>query len=155
MFFSPNFIVSVILYLFPLTSMGFLGDTSGRESACQGRKCRRLGFHPWVGMRPWRRKWLPTPEFLSRESHGQRSLASYSPWGHKESDMSEHVFTALHLPSTYGSDFPAYFMTGNFVFFILIFRISLIWLLGFDVCYELNCMPSSQKFIYWSPNLGT
>ena len=65
---------------------------------------------------PWRRKWLPTPEFFSRESHGQRSLASYSPWGHKESDMSEHVFTALHLPSTYGSDFPAYFMTGNFVF---------------------------------------
>ena len=58
----------------------------------------------------------PTPVFFPGELHGQGSLMSYSPWGHKESDMSEHVFTALHLPSTYGSDFPAYFMTGNFVF---------------------------------------
>ena len=32
---------------------------------------------------PWRRKWQPTPVFLSRKSHGQRSLAGYSPWGCK------------------------------------------------------------------------
>ena len=32
---------------------------------------------------PWRRKWQPTPVFLPGESHGQRSLAGYSPWGHK------------------------------------------------------------------------
>ena len=31
----------------------------------------------------------PTPVFLSGESHGQRSLAGYSPWGHKESDTTE------------------------------------------------------------------
>ena len=31
----------------------------------------------------WRRKWLTTPVFLPGESHGQRSLADYSPWGHK------------------------------------------------------------------------
>ena len=37
----------------------------------------------------WRRKWKPTPVFLTRESHGQRSWAGYSPWGHKESDMTE------------------------------------------------------------------
>ena len=36
---------------------------------------------------PWRRKWQPTPVFLPRKSHGQRSLIGYSPWGHKESDM--------------------------------------------------------------------
>ena len=30
-----------------------------------------------------RRKWQPTPVFLPRESHGQRSLAGYSPWGQK------------------------------------------------------------------------
>ena len=35
---------------------------------------------------PWRRKWHPTPVFLPGKSHGQRSLAGYSPWGHKESD---------------------------------------------------------------------
>ena len=49
----------------------------------------RFGFDPWVGKIPWRRKWQPTSVFLPGESHGQRSLASYSPWGHKESDLTE------------------------------------------------------------------
>ena len=31
----------------------------------------------------WRRKWQPTPVFLPGEYHRQRSLAGYSPWGHK------------------------------------------------------------------------
>ena len=30
--------------------------------------------NPWVGKIPWRRKWQPTPIFLPRKSHGQRSL---------------------------------------------------------------------------------
>ena len=69
----------------------FLPDSSsGKESAC-----KRLGFDPWVGKIPWRRAWQPTPVFLPGESHGQRSLAGwgggYSPWGHKESDMTEHA----------------------------------------------------------------
>ena len=34
---------------------------------------------------PWRRAWQPSPVFLSREFHGQRSLAGFSPWGFKES----------------------------------------------------------------------
>ena len=37
----------------------------------------------------WRRKWQPTPVFLPRETHGQRSLAGYSPWTRKESDMTQ------------------------------------------------------------------
>ena len=44
---------------------------------------------PWVGKIPWRRKWQPTPVFLPGEFHGQRSLAAYSPWYHKESDTTE------------------------------------------------------------------
>ena len=32
---------------------------------------------------PWRRKWQPTPVFLSGEFHGQRSVVGYSPWGHR------------------------------------------------------------------------
>ena len=43
-------------------------------------------FDPWVRQIPWRRKWQVTPVFLPGESHGQRSLAGYSPWGRKESD---------------------------------------------------------------------
>ena len=49
-------------------------------------RCRRHRLDPRVGKIPWRRKWQPTPVFLPEESHGQRSLAGYSPWGHKESD---------------------------------------------------------------------
>ena len=51
---------------------------SGQESTCQCRRCR---FHPWVRKIPWSRKWQPTPVSLPGESHGQRSLVSYSPWG--------------------------------------------------------------------------
>ena len=44
---------------------------------------------PWVEKLPWRRKWKPTRVFLPGKSHGQRSLVHYSPWDHKESDMTE------------------------------------------------------------------
>ena len=50
---------------------------------------RRLGFDPWVGKIPWGREWQFTPVFLPGESHGQRSLAGDSPWGHKEFVMTE------------------------------------------------------------------
>ena len=33
----------------------------------------------WVRKIPWRREWLHIPVFLPEESHGQRSLAGYSP----------------------------------------------------------------------------
>ena len=59
---------------------------SGKESAWQCRRCR---FDPWVRKIPWRRKCQPTPEFLPGESHRQRSLVGYSPWGHRELDNSE------------------------------------------------------------------
>ena len=56
-------------------------------------------FDSWVGKIPCRRAWQPTPVFLPGESHGQRSLASDSPWGHKVSDMTEwltHAHTHTH-----------------------------------------------------------
>ena len=40
---------------------------------------------------PWRWAWQPTPVFWPGESHGQRSLVGYSPWRHKESDMTERL----------------------------------------------------------------
>ena len=53
---------------------------------------RDAGFDPWVGKIPWRRKWQPTPVFLPGKSHGQKSLASYSPQGHKESDTTKQLW---------------------------------------------------------------
>ena len=50
---------------------------------------RDMGSIPGSGRFPWWRAWQPTPELLPGESHGQRSLAGYSPWGHKELDMTE------------------------------------------------------------------
>ena len=47
------------------------------------QETKRPGLDPWVGKIPWSRKWQPTPVFLPGESHGQRSLAGYSPWCHK------------------------------------------------------------------------
>ena len=46
----------------------------------------------WVRKIPQRRKWQPTPVFLPGESHGWRSLAGYSPWGCKESHMTQHAY---------------------------------------------------------------
>ena len=50
-----------------------------------------------------RRKWQPAPGFLPGKSHGQRSLAGYSPWGHREldtSEASEHTHTRARVEST-------------------------------------------------------
>ena len=57
---------------------------NGKDSACQ---CRIRGFNPGVRKIPWRRKWQPTPVCLPGKSHGQRSLASYSPRVRKELDV--------------------------------------------------------------------
>ena len=50
---------------------------------------KRRGFNPWLGKNPWRRAWQPTPVFLPRESHGQRSMVGYSPQGVTESNTTE------------------------------------------------------------------
>jgi len=46
---------------------------------------------PWVRKIPWRRAWQQTPVFLPGESNGERNLAGYSPWGHKELDTTEAI----------------------------------------------------------------
>ena len=77
--------------------MGFPG---GKESASHCRRHGRPRFNPW--RIPWRKTWQPTPAFLPEKSHGQRSLPSYSPWGHRESGVTErahHVSTVVYLLS--------------------------------------------------------
>ena len=43
---------------------------------------------------PLEEAWQPTPVFLPGESHGQRGLAGYSPWGHNELEMTERLIHA-------------------------------------------------------------
>ena len=64
------------LYAFPLSAKLSLWLSWQRIRL----QCERLGFNPWVGKIPWRRKRLPTPVFWSGEFHDL-----YSPQGRKES----------------------------------------------------------------------
>ena len=61
------------------------------NTCLQCSRFKRRRFNPWVGKIPWRRAWQFTPVFLPGESHGQRSLVGYSPWGCKESDSTEVI----------------------------------------------------------------
>ena len=73
----------------------FPGDSEGKESVnlpiIQETWVQSLGWED-----PWRREWQPTPIFLPGQSHGQRSLADYSPWGCKESDTTDNWHTLSH-----------------------------------------------------------
>ena len=73
--------------------LSFPGGSDGKASVCL--QCGRPRFNPWVREIPWRRNWQRTPVFMPGKFHGWRSLVSYSPWGHKESDTTER----LHLIS--------------------------------------------------------
>ena len=53
-------------------------------------------FNPWVRKIPWNRKWQPTPVFLLGEFYRHRSLEGYTPWCHRESDMTEHLSPCAH-----------------------------------------------------------
>ena len=63
--------------------------------AMQETQVQSLGWE-----NPLRKKWPPTPLFLPGESHGQRNLVDYSPWGHKNSDMTEET---AHKHTWFGS----------------------------------------------------
>ena len=82
-----------IVYYFPYilepygtatSYLGLLWWLRSKEPACQCRRCR---FDTWVRKIPQRRKWQPTPVFCLVNHLDRRSLAAYSPWSHKELDM--------------------------------------------------------------------
>ena len=78
-----KWLVSISVYRPSTVPEGLPRWLSGKDSACQCRRSRRHGFDPWVGKISWSRKWQSTPVFLPGKSHGQKSLASYSPRGHR------------------------------------------------------------------------
>ena len=100
------FLGMVLITLFCTMSWTCIHSSSGTLSVlipwiylsltCQHRRHKRPGFCLWFMKIPWRRAWLPTPAFLPGESHGQRSLAGYSSWGQKESDMTEGTQQPQH-----------------------------------------------------------
>ena len=63
-------------------------------------------FNPWVRNIPWQRERLPTQVSLPGEFHGQRSQAGYSPWGPKESDMTEQLTDTINIYLPFWTSFP-------------------------------------------------
>ena len=78
------------------TFWGFPGSSNGKESACNAGD---LGSISGLGRFPWRRAWQPTPVFLPREFHGQRSLARSSPRGRR---VRHDWATTTHCPQNWG-----------------------------------------------------
>ena len=74
--------------------MGFSASWAVKNLPAVQETHRRLRFDLWVGKIPWRRKWQPTVVFLPG-----KSLVGYSPWGLKESDITEHSFISCHIIS--------------------------------------------------------
>ena len=84
------------------------GNTWAFQSVCLPmQETWDVGSIPFVWKIPWRRAWQHTPVFLPGESHGQRSLAGYSPWGSRESDKTKlltyiHTHTQAHTKNLSG-----------------------------------------------------
>ena len=70
--------------------MGFLGGSDGKESSCN---VGDPGSIPGLGRSPGGRHGNPLQSSSLENPHGQKSLASYSPWGRKESDTTEQQTT--------------------------------------------------------------
>ena len=74
--------------------LGFPIGSDGKESTCNAGD---LGSIPGFGRCPGEGRGNPLQYSFLEKPHGQRSLVGYSPWGHKESDMTERQAHA-HVP---------------------------------------------------------
>ena len=70
---------------------GFPGGSAGKESACNAGD---LGLIPGLERYSGGGHGNPLQYSCLENPHGQRSLVGYSPWGRKESDMTEQLSTA-------------------------------------------------------------
>ena len=58
--------------------------TQGGKNLSTAQETQEIGFRSLGHEDPWRRKWQPTPVFLSGEiPQKEEELGGYSPWGHK------------------------------------------------------------------------
>ena len=73
--------------------MGFPGGSDGKELACNAGD---VGLISGLGKLPGGGHDNPLQGSCLENPHGQRSLAGYSLWAHKESDMTERLNTAQH-----------------------------------------------------------
>ena len=83
-------------------ALGFTGGPDGKESSWNAVD---LGLIPGLGRSPGGGHGNPFQYSCIETSHGQRSLAGYSQWGCKESDMTEQLGTRHRPCTTYANEF--------------------------------------------------
>ena len=70
------------------------GGSDSKESTCNEGD---LGLIPELGRSPGGKHGNPFQYSCPENPHGQRSLLSYSPWGHKESDTTKHSTVVIYI----------------------------------------------------------
>ena len=76
--------------------MGFSGGSVVKNPSANAGDAEDVGSIPGLGRSPAGGNGNPLQYSCLKKSHGQRSLVGYSPWGHKESDMTYSLSTHTH-----------------------------------------------------------
>ena len=148
-----TFVVKVMSLLFNMLSRfnGLPCSSNGKEPSCNAWDQGSI----WVRKILWRREQQSTPVFLLGESHGQRSLAGYSPWGRKELYVTEqlthtHTHLGCHNFSSKGQ--------ASFNFMAAVIIHSDFGVQENKVCHCFHCFPlylprsdgiRDHAFLYW------
>ena len=74
----------------------WVNGSMGKESACQCRRHRCVWVQALGQENPLEKEIATHSSILAWKPHGQRSLAGYSPWDHKESDTTKQLSTHIH-----------------------------------------------------------
>ena len=90
-YFCPTWVLTSFQEFTEL-QVGFPHSSVGKEFACNARD---LGLISGSGRSLGEGTGNPFQYSCLENPHGQRSLAGYSPWGRKESDMIEQLSTRL------------------------------------------------------------
>ena len=94
--------------------LGSPGDSDGEESSCNAVD---VGSIPELGRSPGEGNSNPLQYSCLETPDGQRSLADYSPWPHKESDTTEQLTTEQHTFFT-GSNYPPFCIVNTFSYIL-------------------------------------
>ena len=145
----PTYLPTYLLSIYP----GFLGGSDGKESACN---VGDLGSIPGLGRFPGGEHGNRLQYSCLENSHGQRSLAGYSPWGCKELDTTEWLSTHIQL-SIYLSMDTWISISLNGLFSIIYFeaQISKIWLVGYSSKWLLCLFSCPHRSLSTSLLWGT